>query len=139
MGIRDYNIDIDNSQFARKIVSLPVNEGASVSSVPVAGFRAEFAGTILSAIFRCLAITDADDTVRLDIHKNGASILSATVDPVAVDTTTTFTLTSNDLADGDLITGVVLTGAGDALRGFFQFEVRPDLGSVELESPIANA
>lgn len=137
--IRDYNCDPDYSQFARKLVTIDVSEGASVAGLPAGGFRSEMAGTIMSAIFRCLAITDADDSARVDVAKNGTSILSAAVDPVAINTTTTFTLTSYDLADGDIITGVVTTGAGDVLRGFFQFEIRPDLGSYELASPIDNA
>jgi hypothetical protein len=97
------------------------------------------AGTIISAIFRCNTLTDADDSARVDVHKNGVSILSAAVDPTTASSTTTFTLTDTDLADGTLITGVVTTGAGDAIRGYFQFEIRPDLGSEELTSPISNS
>jgi hypothetical protein len=136
--IRDYNVDPTYSQFARKTIVIPVNEGASVAGVAVGGFRAEFAGTIISAIFRCLALTDADDTVRIEVEKNGSDIVAA-VDPVAADTTTTLTVTDSDLADGDLIQLKVTTGAGDALRGYLQLEVRPDLGSLELASPLSNS
>lgn len=139
MGVRDYNVDTDNSQFARKVVSLHCNEGASVAGVKVAGVNIPFAGTLLSAVLRCHVLTDADDSARVDLLKNGTSILSAAVDPGASDTTTTLSPTDTDIADGDLYEMKITTGVGDAIRASITLEVRPDLGSQELTSPLSNA
>lgn len=130
--IRSRNVD-PAAVFAQQTVSLPCNEGASVAGVAVASVILPFQGKLLSAKFYCSALTDADDSARVDLLKNGSSVLSAAVDPVAADTTTALAPT----AAGSLFNAAdryslqVTTGAGDALRGTLVLTYRPLLGGVE--------
>lgn len=130
--ILDRNVD-PASAFPKQHIVIPVNEGASITALEIGSVIAAFVGKIVSAIFYCEAITDADDSVTIDLHKNGVSILAAAVDPVAADTTTTLapTAAGSILAVSDRIALVVTTGAGDALRGSLTLVVRPYLGTQE--------
>lgn len=128
--IRSRNVD-PVSEFAQHPISLPCNEGASVAGVVVASTILPFAGKIVSAKFYCAALTDADDSARIDLLKNGVSILSAAVDPTAADTTTTLSPTTLTFSASDRLSLKVTTGAGDALRGSLTIVVRPLLGGVE--------
>jgi hypothetical protein len=129
MAIRSRNIDT-SAEFAQQIIGLPVNVGASVNGLIVEA-RMPWAGRIQSAHFVCSALTDADDSVRVKVQKNGTDLVAAAVDPVAAGTTTSFTLTSSTFAAGDRLQGHVLTGTGDAMIGTFTFVVRPHLGAEE--------
>jgi hypothetical protein len=135
MGIRDKNVDKTYSHFARKLVCLSINHDGALSAVKVSGVIVPFAGTIVSAIVRCHTLTDADDSARVDLFKNGSSILAAAVDPTAADTTTTLSPTSTAVADGDLLEAVVTTGSSDAIRASLILELRPKLND-ELVSSI---
>ncbi|HEY3499446.1 MAG TPA: hypothetical protein VGK73_32375 [Polyangiaceae bacterium] len=125
--IRDRNIKTD-ANFARETVLLDVTAGASQAGVRITGWRAPYAGVIVSAHVYCATITDADDSVRVDLHKNAASVLGATVDPVAADTATALNVTTTSFAAGDVLKSVVTTGVGDALAGAITLVVRPELG-----------
>lgn len=125
--IRDRNIKTD-ANFARETVNLSVLAGASLAGVRIDGWRAPYAGVIVSAHVYAAVLTDADDSVRVDLHKNAASVLSATVDPVASDTATALNVTTTTFAAGDLLKSVVTTGVGDALSGSITLVVRPELG-----------
>jgi hypothetical protein len=128
MAVRARNLDpsVGNDAFL-SILVCPITVGASVDQ-RVAEVRLPWAGKIVSAHFRCSTLTDADDSVRVKVQKNGTDLVAAAVDPVASDTTTTFTLTADTFAAGDLLQGHVLTGTGDAIVGTFTFFVRPYLG-----------
>ncbi len=129
--IRSRNVD-PVAEFAQKIASLSCNEGASLAGVEVASVILPFSGKLLSAKFFCSALTDADDSARVDLLKNGASILAAAVDPVAANTTTTLTPTSGtDFVATDRYGLKVTTGAGDAIRGTLVLTYRNLLGGVE--------
>lgn len=130
--IRSGNIDPNNSynEFAQQVISIDCAVGASFDNA-VAGVIMPWAGKIISAKFRAFHMTDADDSVKVDILKNDVAITSAAVDPTAADTTTTFSLTSSTFAAGDIISLDVLTGAGDDLYGTLTLVVRPYLGRAE--------
>lgn len=127
--IRSRNCDnLTGNEFARQIIALHLQVGASQAGIRYAGVRMPFAGVIESAYIYCALLTDADDSVRIDLHKNAASILGATVDPVAADTATDLAPTTTTFAAGDVLKAVITTGAGDALEGDLILEVRPELG-----------
>lgn len=129
MPIDDRNIKTD-ADFARSTVHLSVAAGASLTAVRIDGERMAFAGKVVSAHVYCATLTDGDDGVRVDLHKNAASILTATVDPVAADTTTSLAgAAGTTFAAGDVFKSVVTTGAGDALEGSISLVVRPLLGA----------
>jgi hypothetical protein len=129
--IRSRNCDQSvGNEFAQKIINLHVEAGASLAGVIKAGTRIPWAGKVVSAHVYCATITDADDSVRVDLHKNGASILDATVDPVAADTLTSLAgAADEDLAAADKIQVVITTGVGDAFVGDVVLVIRPDLGT----------
>lgn len=132
--IRDKNVDhtAGENDFACMNLSFAIDVGASLAGVLVGGWRAPFAGKIVSANVYCATLTDADDSVRVDVQKNGVTVLSATVDPVAADTATVLTLSSTtsviSFAAGDKIQCVMTTGAGDAMTGTVNVVVRPRVG-----------
>lgn len=130
--IRSGNIEPNNSynEFAQQVIAISCSVGASFDNA-VGGVVMPWAGKIVSAKFRVFAMTDGDDSVRVDILKNDVAITSAAVDPVAEDTTTTFTLTASTFAAGDVLALDVLTAAGDALYGTMTLVVRPYLGRAE--------
>lgn len=133
--IRDRNVDhnTDQAKFALETVLLHLNVGASVADATIQnGWRAPYAGKIIRADLYCAQITDADDSVRANLKKNGASILGAATDPVAADTLTALTLSADTFAAGDKLQGTVLTGVGDAFVGSIQLVVRPLLGTEAL-------
>lgn len=126
--IRDRNIKTD-ANFAQNIVPITVNVPASQAAVSYGAAIIPWAHTLLSAKFYASVVTDADDSVRIDLHRAGASILGATVDPVAADTTTTLTVTGAAAAAANSVYELVATtGAGDVLVGTLTLVVRPELG-----------
>lgn len=130
--IRDRNIDqaSDAAKFALETVILQIIAGASLAAVIQAAWRAPYAGKIIAAHIYCATITDADDSVRLDLRKDTVSQLGATVDPVAADTLTALTLTSDGtFAAGAKLQAYATTGVGDAFVGSIQLVVRPLLGT----------
>lgn len=128
--IKDRNIH-SGAQFARETVNLSILAGASLAGVRIDGWRAPYPGRIISAHIYAAVVTDADDSARVDLHKNAASILSASVDPVASDTATALSPTDLEFNEGDVLKTVVTTGAGDALSGSLTLVVRPYLGYPE--------
>lgn len=132
--IRDRNVDdnTDQAKFTWETVILPINVGASIASVIQAAWRAPYAGVLLAAYVYCATITDADDSVRADLKKNGTSMLGATVDPVTADTMTSLAPTTLTFAAGDKLQAVILTGVGDAFIGNLVLTVRPSIGKEAL-------
>lgn len=132
MPISSGNIEPNNSynEFAQQVIAIACSAGASFNDA-IGGVVMPWAGKIISAKFRAFSMTDADDSVRVDVLLNDTGITAAAVDPVAADTTTTFTLTTTEFDAGDIIALDVLTGAGDALFGTLTLVVRPYLGKVE--------
>lgn len=130
--IRDRNID-PSADALDQIIPLQVNAGASLAAVAYAAARIPWAHELISAHFAALVVTDSDDSVRIDLHRAGASILGATVDPVAADTTTALTITGATRgAANALYEIVVTTGTGDALVGTLTLVVRPLAGRERL-------
>lgn len=127
--IRDRNVKTD-ANFAQNIVPINVNVPASQAAVSYGAAIIPWPHTLLSAKFYASVVTDADDTVRIDLHRAGASILGATVDPVAADTVTTLTVTGAAAVttSNAVYELVATTGAGDALVGTLTLVVRPELG-----------
>lgn len=128
--IRDRNLDPSADAF-KSTVSLYVTCGASETAVEKSSVRMPFTGKLLSAYVRCATITDADNSVRVDLHKNGVTMLGATVDPVDAGTTTSLAPTTTAFVAGDLLAVVMTTGASDALTGSVTLVFRPYLGSQE--------
>lgn len=136
--IRSRNID-PNAEFVQETVKLSVAAGASLAGVRIDGWRAPWPGKIISAHVYAATLTDADDSARVDLHKNASSILSATVDPVAADTTTALAGAAGiEFAEGDVLKSVVTTGSGDALAGSIILVVRPFTGYVERQAARAD-
>ena len=128
--IRDRNLD-PNADAFKTVVVLPINVGASVAGVIQTAVRAPYAGKIASAHVWALSLTDADDSVRVDLRKNGTSLLAATVDPVAADTTTSLAPTTVAFIAGDMLQVYLTTGVGDAMVGTVTLVLRPYLGAPE--------
>ncbi len=127
--IRSRNCDdVEGNEFAQETVILPINVAAGVAGVIQGAWRAPYAGRLVSAHVYCATITDADDSVRADLKKNGASVLPATIDPVAADTMTTLAPNATTFVAGDKLQAVITTGAGDAFIGNLVLVVRPSLG-----------
>jgi hypothetical protein len=128
--IRSRNCDPNTGhEFAQKVVYIPISVGASAVDVIQGGWRAPWAGAVVSAHVYAATITDADDSARVDLKKNGTSMLAATVDPVAANTSTTLAPTTTSFASGDLLAVHMTTGAGDAMVGGVNLVVRPSLGT----------
>jgi hypothetical protein len=130
MAIRDKNIDHDNDNntFAQQSLVFSINVGASVSGVIQGGWKAPWDGKIVSAHVYCATITDADDSIRVDIRKDTVSLLDATVDPVAADTATTLTVNDDDFDADDVLQVYMTTAGSDAFIGTVTLIVRPRLG-----------
>jgi hypothetical protein len=128
--IRDRNLEPSADAF-KTVVSLYVEAGAAETGVEKSSVRMPYTGKVLSAYVRCATITDADDSIRIDLHKNGVSMLGATVDPVAAATTTSLAPTTTTFNSGDLIAVVITTGASDAFTGSVTLTTRPYLGAQE--------
>ena len=119
-----------NADIIEQAIPLAINAGASLAGVSHGGWRAPWKGKLLRADVYASVVTDADDSVRVDLHVDGASALTGTVDPVAADTTTVLPLTTSptEFEAGDIIEPVLTTGAGDALVGTVTIVVRPLAG-----------
>lgn len=130
--IKDRNLSPDADAF-KQVASLHFTGAASLVAESRAGLRCPWTGKIVSAHVYCAVLTDSDDSVRVDLQKNGVSMLSATVDPVATGTTTALTISAANAAvvAGDIITVVLTTGVGDAIAGSITLVVRPYLGAPE--------
>jgi len=127
--IRSRNCDdVTGNEFCQQQVILPINVGAGVASVIQAAWRAPWAGKLVAAHVYAATLTDADDSIRADLKKNGTSMLGATVDPVTNDTVTDLVPTTLTFAAGDKLQAVILTGAGDAFIGNLVLVVRPLIG-----------
>lgn len=125
MPIDDKNVST-NADFARETALLSVTAGASLTAAKIDGWRAPYAGKVVSAHVYAATLTDADDGVRVDLFKDAASILTAAVDPVAADTTTVLPGAAGvTFAAGAVFKSVVTTGAGDAIAGAISLTVRP--------------
>jgi hypothetical protein len=127
--IRSRNCDnVTGNEFCIETVMLSINVGASVSSVIQGAWRAPYAGKLVAAHVYAATMTDADDSIRVDLKKNGTSMLPATIDPVTADTMTSLAPTTLTFVAGDKLQAVILTGAGDAFIGNLIIQVRPLLG-----------
>ena len=130
--IRSRNVD-PTAEFGQLVIPVNVNVPASQAAVSYGAAIIPWAHKLVSAKFYASVVTDADDSVRIDLHRAGASILGATVDPVAADTITTFTVTGSLTGAADAVYELVATtGAGDALVGTLVLVVRPLLGRERL-------
>lgn len=132
MAIKDRNLNPDADAF-KQVVSIHFSAGASAVAEVRAGVRVPWTGKIVSAHLFAATLVDADDSARIDLHKNGVSVLSATVDPVAAGTTVALTISAANSAivAGDVLSPVVTTGAGDAITASITLVCRPYLGSAE--------
>lgn len=132
--IRDKNIDHTSGQnnHAQLALNFHLSLGAGVAGVIQGGWKAPWAGKITAALLYCATLTDADDSVRIDVQKNGSTVLTATTDPGAANTGTTMALSTTtatiSFAAGDILTCVATTGAGDAMVGTCSVMVRPRVG-----------
>lgn len=132
--IRDKNVDhtAGENDFACMALNFHLSLGAGVAGVIQGGWRAPWAGKIVSAALYAATLTDADDSVRIDVQKNGTTVLTATTDPGAADTATAMALSTTtstiSFAAGDKIQVVATTGAGDAMVGTCSVIVRPRVG-----------
>lgn len=130
--IRDRNID-PSADVLDQIIPITVNVPASQAAVSYGAVIIPWAHKLVSAKFYASVVTDADDSVRIDLHRAGASILGSTVDPVAADTTTTLTVTGDDDGAANAVYELVATtGAGDVLVGTLTLVVRPLAGRERL-------
>jgi len=128
--IRDRNID-PNASFPIQIVTLQVIAGASHADAAVSALYVPYRSKLLSAIFRCVALTDADDSVKVKLLDDAVELMADT-DPVAADTVLTATLTGkDDIAAGSWILAQCTTGANDVLEGTWTLQLRPYLGATE--------
>lgn len=131
--IDNKNIDPTATMLRIPVVLAKDAVAASQSDIEQAAFRAPFAGTILSVHFHTVALTDADDSVRLDIKKGSTSVLSATVDPVSAGTVAAGTLKTDgteDFVAGDKLALFATTGSGDAITSLSAtLVIRPQAGS----------
>lgn len=127
--IRNRNID-DRGQatFTHQAITIALSLGASLAAVIVGGFRAPYKGKLVAAHVYAATLTDADDSVRIDLRKGGTTMLGATVDPVAADTVTSLVPTTLTFNEGDKIQVYATTGAGDAMVGSVTVVIRPLLG-----------
>ena len=126
--IRSGNIDnlIENN-FAWDAVVLPLNLGASLAAVLQTGWGAPYPGYLVGVSVYVATVTDADDSVRVDVQKNGVS--AALVNPGIADSVITPVLAAPvRFAAGDKLQVVATTGVGDALVGSITLLVRPLLG-----------
>lgn len=118
--IDNKNLDKDATFLLHPIVLGPVAVAASQSNIEQAAVRMPYSGKIVSIHFHTVALTDADDSVRLDVKKGSTSVLTATVDPVAAGTVAAGTLKTDGTARfvaGDKLALFATTGAGDAITG----------------------
>jgi len=127
--IRNRNIDHSGAaSFTHQAIVLALSVGASVTAGIVAGFRAPYKGKVVAAHVYAATLTDADDSARIDLRKNGTTMLGATVDPVAADTATSLAPTTLTFDEGDKIQVYATTGSGDAMVGSVTVVIRPLLG-----------
>lgn len=127
--IHNQNLDPTLCSGGWQSVYLPINVGASATAQIQSGHRIPFAGKLVSAYVYCATITDADDSARVDLFNNAASILPATIDPVTADTTTSLAPNATTFAAGDKVTVRMTTGAGDAMVGGVTLVYRPLMGA----------
>lgn len=129
--IKSRNIHPD-AEFGQETLKLDTTGGASLAGVRIDGWVAPWPGKIVRVRHYCATLTDGDDSARVDLHKNAASILTAAIDPSAADTTVTPVLGADvEFNEGDVLKSVVTTGVGDAIAGAFSVTVRPYLGYAE--------
>lgn len=129
--IKSRNVD-PNAEFGQETVKLNTTAGASLAGVRIDGWVAPWPGRIVRVRHYTATLTDADASVRVDLHKGAASILTASTNPSAADTTVTPVLGADDeFNEGDVLKSVVTTGVGDAIAGSFSVTLRPYLGYPE--------
>lgn len=128
--IRDRNID-PNLELGRHVVNLQHSTTVIAAGTEQAGMVMPYAGKIVALYYRARDLTDADDSVRVDVKLNGVSILAAPVDPVATGTNTTLVALTTTFAAGDTLTLNVTTASGDTSIGSLTIVFRPYLGSGE--------
>lgn len=115
-------IDNKNIDPSAKFMNIPVtlrvgSVAASQSDVEQDSFRAPFAGKIVSVHATAVAITDADDSARIDVKKATTSVLSATINPTAGSYVAGTVVSSGveEFAAGDKIGLFATTGGSDLL------------------------
>lgn len=115
--IDNKNID-PSATFIQHVVNLrAASVAASQSDIEQDSFRAPFAGKIVSVHATAVAITDADDSARIDVKKATTSVLTGTINPTA-GSYVAGTMKSDGtevFAAGDKIGVFVTTGGGDAI------------------------
>jgi len=138
MPIKDYNVDPDNSHFARQTIFFPVNSDSVTTAAnrTVGSVVIPFAGYIVSAK------TDARESsgsVTYAIRKNAVDVVTGTISTTG--TVTISALANAVLADGDVWDVIISHDAGPAeiWRGGVTLEIRPKLSGQELTGPLDNA
>jgi hypothetical protein len=121
--------DVQGYEFAQESSTLNITVGASVAGVAQCAWRAPYAGKVLAAHVYAATMTDADDSIRVDLRKNNVSLLTAATDPVTNDTMTQLPLIAGStFVAGDRLQAFITTGVGDAFIGNIILVVRPLLG-----------
>lgn len=113
--IDNKNID-PSSKFMNQVVILRAGSvAASQADIEQDSFRAPFAGKIVSVHATLVALTDADDSARIDVKKATTSVLTGTINPTAGSYVAGTVVSSGveTFAAGDKIGVFVTTGAGD--------------------------
>lgn len=127
------NID-PRARFAQVHVPLPIRAAASETDLGHGAFIPLWAGEIVSVTIYTSQLTDADNSVTVDLKKNGVSLLATPIDPVAAGDLYELTLLSTSFAAEDEIVVHATTGAGDLFVATLTLVVRPLLGGQELAS-----
>ncbi len=133
--IDNKNIDKTATMLRIPIVLGPVTVAASQNDVEQGAVRMPFSGKVLSVHFHTVALTDAEDSVRVTIKKATTSILSATVDPASAGTVVAGVVATPDFVAGDKLGLFALTGVGDAITGLTATIVVRPLASEEATRP----
>jgi hypothetical protein len=126
------NMDPSASCIEHPILLKKDSIGASQTDIEFCSILMPFAGVVLSVNAYAVAITDADDSARVDVKKGSTSILSATINPTQA-TNVAGTLKTDGtatFASGDKLGLFVTTAGSDAITDLcVTVNVRPLAGS----------
>lgn len=117
MPIDNKVVDQEATMIRIPVVLQVAAVAASQADIEQAEFRAPYSGEIVSVHVHILAITDGDDSARIDVKKGTTSVLSAAINPTQ-DTVMAGTLKTDgteEFVAGDKIGLFATTGGGDAL------------------------
>lgn len=137
--IDNKNIDKTATMLLIPIILKKDSIGASQSDIEFCSARMPYAGKVVSVHAYAVAITDADDSARVDVKKGSTSILSATINPTQ-SANVAGTLKTDGTASfvvGDKLGLFVTTGGSDAITDLCVTMVVRPLASEESTRPTA--